>query len=135
MQRRSFLAGLTAGIAGLWLPGEPSRVYSFIRPVRRAPVLRIFAGSIPLDADTAITNVMMLSEISLSKIGDAWRGTDHAADNSGVASFARLYGAYGETVLDLRGEAMGLNSRHISAASHVSMELRAMKLIEPMLVG
>jgi hypothetical protein len=136
MQRRSFLSGLVATGVGLWMLREPERVYSFIRrPTfpKFQPTLRIYGGTMPLDADAAISN-LMLSEVPLSFKDGKWHGTDFAADSSGTVSFARLYGANGETILDMPRRSLGLNSGYVLMGAQIQMELLLDKRLEMLMI-
>lgn len=123
IKRRSFLSGLTLGIASIWLPPDPeSKIYSFIsRPNFNVPTLRIYSGKVPRDADSPIKNNFLLSEIQLTKRGNEFNGTDFSANNTGIATFARLYDSNGLAVMDFRGNSMGLNTPYISSGCTIMM--------------
>lgn len=97
-------------------------------------MLRIYSGTAPPSADSALSNNTMLSEIPLLQFGEEWKGNDFSADNTGVATFARLYGPDGNTILDLPGEQMGLDSRHIVTGVSISMQLRLGRGLSALLI-
>lgn len=134
MQRRGFLAGLVATAGGLWLPYEPVRVYSFIRPLRRDPVLRLYRWPKPRTADEAIAaGALLLAEIPLSRVGGRWTGSDFCADNSGEVSFGRLSDAYGDTVLDMSREQ--IVCPRVQALAHVSVDMNVSRPLDRLLTG
>ena len=136
MNRRGFLGGLVATAAGLWLPHEPERVYSFIREPafpKLQPMLRIYGGAAPLNADAALSH-LMLSEVPLSFKDGKWKGADFAADNTGTVSFARLYGATGEALIDIPCDALGLNSPYVTLGSQLSMQMVLDKKLATLMV-
>lgn len=98
--------------------------------------LRIYDGTIPATADTAITTQVLLAELrfNATAFGAASNGVatanaftaDSAADNTGTASWFRAFRSDGTTVVfdgtvGTSGEDLNLNTVSIVASGSVSV--------------
>lgn len=107
-------------------------------------LLRIYSGTRPTDADTALAGNTLLAELTLGATaapaasGGVWTAnsitSDSSADATGTASFARLFQSNGTTaVADLSvgtsGAEVTINTVSIVAAAVVSCS--AMTITNP----
>lgn len=90
MNRRSLLSliGITPVVV-VSIEPEIHRVYSFIQPVWRKPVLKIVDNG-----------GLVLSEIELTRSDDHFYGQDSSANHTGTASEYHLYDSYGDLMVE-----------------------------------
>ena len=97
--------------------------------------LRIYAGSVPADADAALGGATLLAELPLNATASAAASSgsatfnaitsDSSADATGTASFFRLFASNGTTVIaqggvSTVGSQLNLSTTSIVAAAIVS---------------
>ena len=98
-------------------------------------IVRIYDGSVPADADTALSGNTVLAELTMSATsaaaasGGVWTANsitdDTSADATGTATFFRLLTSAAATVLQgtvgTSGADLNLNSTSITAGDNVSI--------------
>jgi hypothetical protein len=100
-----------------------------------AGTLRIYDGSVPADADTALSGNTLLAQLTMTDpsagaaSGGDWTAStitaDSSADNTGTASFFRILDSDANVVLQgtvgTSGADLNLNSVSITAGDNVSV--------------
>lgn len=115
---------------------ERNAALDAIRPNANSGFLRIYSGSVPTNADTALGAQVLLAELTLNATSfpaasggvltaNAITG-DTSADASGTASFFRIYRSNGTSVwcqgtVGTSGEALNLSTTTITATIAVNV--------------